>query len=43
MSNTIQIHRRNLLKTGLAASAAISLGMPVTAAQAEATSKTEKA
>ena len=42
MSNTIQIHRRNLLKTGLAASAAISLGMPVTAAQAEAATKTEE-
>lgn len=36
MLKPIQIHRRTLLKTGLAASAAMSLGIPVTAAAAEA-------
>ena len=29
MTKTIQIHRRDLLKSGLAASAALSLGLPV--------------
>lgn len=36
MLKPIQIHRRTLLKTGLAASAAMTLGIPVSASAAEA-------
>ena len=41
MTKTIQIHRRDLLKSGLAASAALSLGLPVSAAESAAAAAVE--
>lgn len=37
----VDVHRRNLLKSGLAASAALTVGLPVTAAEAEAAKAAE--
>ena len=42
MTKTIQIHRRDLLKSGLAASAALSLGLPVSAAESAAAAAVEQ-